>query len=519
MTTNSAENKRIAKNTLLLYFRQIIVMVISLYTSRIVLSTLGVIDFGIYNLVGSIVIMFTFIRSSMGNATNRYIAYAIGKEDKERICTVFATCLRVHWILAAIIVLLAELVGIYMFCNGINIPTERLTAAFIAFQLSVITCAISVICVPYDAEIIAHEKMSAFAYMSLVDVILKLLAVFLLTALPGDRLIIYAILLASIQLIDRLIYGIYCRRNFEEVKSHAAVDKKLVKDMFGFAIWNLIGNAATISCAPVLNIILNAFFGPAVNAARGIATQVQSAVKSFASNFQLAVTPQITKSYARGNIDRMVTLVISSCRYSYFLLFILSFPIIMETEKILSLWLVNVPDYTVNFLRLVLIILAIETMEQPLHVANLATGKIRLFQTVKGLSLLTMLPLAYIALKMGFSPESVFVVQGIVTIISLLLQIKILEKLINISVLRFIKEVIIKSLIVTAVALPLPLLVKCLLNDNVFITSLFVCLVSILSAIISIYFIGINKNERNYIITKTKETYKKFTMSKRLGSK
>lgn len=508
MTTISTENKRIAKNTLLLYFRQIIVMVISLYTSRIVLSTLGVIDFGIYNLVGSIVIMFTFIRSSMGNATNRYIAYAIGKNDKDRLCTVFKTCLHVHWILAFIIVLLSEIVGIYMFCHGINIPTERLTAAFFAFQLSVVTCAINVICVPYDAEIIAHEKMSAFAYMSFVDVFLKLVAVYLLAVLPWDRLIIYSVLLASIQLIDRFIYRIYCKRNFEEVKSHAAVDKKLVKDMFGFAIWNLVGNAATISCAPVLNIILNAFFGPVVNAARGIAAQVQSAIKSFSSNFQLAVIPQITKSYARGNIERMVTLVLSSCRYSYFLLFILSFPIIMETEKILSLWLVNVPDHTVSFLRLVLIVLAIETMEQPLHVANLATGKIRFFQTIKGISLLTMLPLAYIALKMGFSAESVFVVQAIVTFISLFLQIKILDNLINISVLRFIKEVIIKSLIVTAVAFPLPLLVKSQL-DNGLIASIFICLLSMLSAIISIYFVGINKNERNFINTKMKEEYNK----------
>ena len=504
MSENSINNKRIAKNTILLYFRQIVVMSISLYTSRIVLANLGVTDFGIYNLVGSIVVMFAFIRSAMGNATNRYIAYAIGKNDQDRLCAVFSTCLRVHWILALIIVVFAEMVGIYMFCTDINIPADRMSAAFITFQLSVVTCALGVICVPYDAEIIAHEKMSAFAYMSILDVSLKLIVVYLLTILPWDKLVIYAFFLVCIQLIDRLIYSSYCRRKFPEVKKKTKVDNNLVKEMFGFAVWNLVGNAATMSCTPVINIILNSFFGPVVNAARGIASQVQSAVNSFVSNFQLAVIPQITKSYASGDVERMRILIILSCRYSYFLLLLLSLPVIFEAHTLLSLWLVEVPEHTVLFLRLVLVVTSIEAIEQPLHVANLATGKIKFFQIVKGVSLFTMLPLSYLVLKIGLQAESVLVIQAIVTLFSLLLQIKMLGGLILLSFWRFVKEVLFRAIIVTLAAVPVPLMAKCYMQNGI-VTFFIVCTLSVIAVIASIYLLGLNKNERKIFIFKVRE--------------
>lgn len=501
MSDNNSHNKRIAKNTLLLYLRQIAVMVISLYTSRIVLATLGVTDYGIYNLVGSFVMMFTFIRSAMGNATNRYIAFAIGKNDHERLKTVFSTCLRVHWILAFLIVVLAEAVGIYMFCTDINIPADRMIAAFIAFQLSVFTCALGVICVPYDAEIIAHEKMSAFAYMSILDVTLKLIGVYLLTILPWDKLVVYAALLAAIQVTDRLIYSLYCRCKFIEVREKGAADNALVKEIFGFAVWNLVGNSATMSYTPVINIILNAFFGPVVNAARGVASQVQSAIKSFVSNFQLAVIPQITKSYAIGNIERMRTLIILSCKYSYFMMLLFSLPVFFEAETLLSLWLVDVPAYTVTFLKLVLVVMSIESIEQPLHVANLATGKIKFFQTMKGFSLLTMLPLAYLALKVGMPAESVFVVQAIVTLLSLLIQVKILGGLIQLPFGIFIREVLGRAVFVTAVAFSVPFFVKCLIK-NEFVDFFMVCALTAICVLASTYLFGLNQNERKIVSSK-----------------
>lgn len=501
MSNNLSHNKRIAKNALLLYFRQIVVMVISLYTSRIVLATLGVTDYGIYNLVGSFVMMFAFIRSAMGNATNRYIAFSIGKNDHERLKTVFSTCLRVHWILAFFIVLLVEAVGAYMFCTDINIPVDRMTSAFIAFQLSVFTCALGVICVPYDAEIIAHEKMSAFAYMSIFDVILKLVVVYLLTISPWDKLLVYTALLAVIQLIDRLIYSLYCRWKFIEVREKGTVDNCLVKEMFGFAVWNLVGNSATMSCTPIINIILNAFFGPVVNAARGIASQVQSAVKAFVSNFQLAVIPQITKSYAGGDVERMKNLIILSCKYSYFLLLLLSLPVFFEAEILLSLWLIEVPAYSVTFLQLVLVVMSIETLEQPLHVANLATGKIKFFQTMKGFSLFTMLPFAYFALKIGMPAESVLVVQAIVTLLSLLLQVKILGGIIQLPFGMFIREVLGRAVIVTVVASPVPYIVKCLIKNGL-VGFFIVCVLTVICVLVSTYLFGLNRNERKIVRSK-----------------
>ncbi len=501
MSDNPSHNKRIAKNTLLLYFRQIVVMIISLYTSRILLATLGVTDYGIYNLVGSFVMMFAFIRSAMGNATNRYIAFAIGKNDHERLKTVFSTCLRVHWILAFLIALLAEAVGIYIFCTDINIPTDRMIPAFIVFQLSVFTCVLGVICVPYDAEIIAHEKMSAFAYMSILDVILKLIVVYLLTISPWDKLVVYAALLAVIQLIDRMIYSLYCRYKFVEVRERRVVDNSLVKEMFGFAVWNLVGNSAAMSCTPIINILLNAFFGPVVNAARGIASQVQSAVKAFVSNFQLAVIPQITKSYAGGDVERMKNLIISSCKYSYFLLLLLSLPVFFEAEILLSLWLVEVPAYSVTFLQLVLVVMSVETLEQPLHAANLATGKIKFFQFMKGFSLFTMLPLAYFALKVGLPAESVLVVQAIVTLFSLLLQIKILGGLIQLPFGWFIREVLGRVIIVTVVAFPAPYIAKCFI-ENELVNFFLVCILTTICVLVSTFLFGLNRNERKIVRSK-----------------
>ena len=343
--------------------------------------------------------------------------------------------------------------------------------------------------------------MSAFAYMSIFDVILKLVVVYLLTISPWDKLLVYTALLAVIQLIDRLIYSLYCRWKFIEVREKGTVDNCLVKEMFGFAVWNLVGNSATMSCTPIINIILNAFFGPVVNAARGIASQVQSAVKAFVSNFQLAVIPQITKSYAGGDVERMKNLIILSCKYSYFLLLLLSLPVFFEAEILLSLWLIEVPAYSVTFLQLVLVVMSIETLEQPLHVANLATGKIKFFQTMKGFSLFTMLPFAYFALKIGMPAESVLVVQAIVTLLSLLLQVKILGGIIQLPFGMFIREVLGRAVIVTVVASPVPYIVKCLIKNGL-VGFFIVCVLTVICVLVSTYLFGLNRNERKIVRSK-----------------
>lgn len=495
-----SSNTRIAKNTLLLYSRQFLILAISLYTSRVVLATLGISDYGIYNVVGSVVTMFVFIRSAMGNATNRYIAFAIGKGEESSLKRIFSTCLYIHLILAIIIVLLTEIVGLWLLYNKLDIPADRMTSAFWVLQFSIVTCAIGVLCVPYDAEIIAHERMGVFAFLSVLDVTMKLLLVFLLKVIPYDKLVFYGLFMLLVQLINRFIYGIYCWQKFPETRRANQKDPALIKEMFGFAGWNLMGNMAAIVCAPVINVFLNMFFGPVVNAARGVAVQVQGAIKGFISNFQLAFIPQITKNYAAGNLHRMRTLIISSSKLSYYLFLIMALPLFLETKQLLSLWLVEVPDHTINFLRLVLLVMLVESWELPLHNANLATGKIKKFQIVKGVSLLMTLPLVYVALKLGAPSEMVFVIQLLVTFSSLLLQLFIIRPLIGLSLRKYYSEVFGRTFIVTIFSFVIPFCIYYFMTNNI-LTMLLVIFVCILSVAACVYFMGLNAQEKSFLTT------------------
>ncbi|MBQ7622256.1 MAG: lipopolysaccharide biosynthesis protein [Bacteroidales bacterium] len=494
----STSNRTIARNTMLLYLRQFIILAISLYTSRLVLATLGVSDYGIYNVVGSVVTMFVFIRSAMGNATNRYIAFAIGKGETDRLKTIFSTCLYVHLLLALIIVLLTETVGLWLLYNKLDIPDGRMNAAFWVMQFSILTCAVGVLCVPYDAEMIAHEKMGAFAFLSIVEVTMKLLLVYLLRVIPFDRLIFYGLFLLLVQLMNRVIYGVYCWRKFPETRNAGRRDPALIKEMFGFAGWNLLGNMAAIVCAPLINVFLNMFFGPVVNAARGVALQVQGAVRSFISNFQLAVIPQITKNYASGNLERMKTLIISSSKLSFFLFLIMAMPLFLEADSLLSVWLVKVPEHSVNFMRLVLLVMLAESWEQPLHNANLATGKIKVFQTAKGVSLLMTLPLSYLALKLGAPAESVFVIQLLVTLSSLIIQLFILRPQLGLSLRKYFSEVFGRTFIVTLVSAVLPVLSLRFFGDGA-AAVIAVILISVLSVCVTVYYLGLNAPEKDFV--------------------
>lgn len=503
MADNSSDNKRIAKNTLLLYLRQLLVLAVSLYTSRVILASLGVSDYGIYNVVGSVVTMFTFIRSAMGNATYRYITFALGKGEDGDLKRIFSTSLVVHTILAVLIILLTEVVGLWLLYNMLVIPADRMTAAFWVLQFSIMTCAIGVLSVPFDAEIIAHEKMGVFSAMSIWDVSLKLILVLLLNIIGIDKLIIYGFFLMFVQLSDRIIYNIYCVRKFPETRGRSEWDKSLAKEMLGFAAWNLMGNMAAIACTPVLNVFLNMFFGPVVNAARGVTTQIQSAVFGFISNFQMAINPQITKNYAARNLKRMNSLIISSSKLSYFLFLCMALPLCLEAEQILSLWLVDVPEHTVNFLRLVLFIMIIESWQLPLHTANLATGKIRIFQTIKGFALLSMLPISYIALKMGADSEIVFVIQILVTFGSLLVQLKLIQPLVGLSLRQYAKEVLLSALLVSILSAMIPILLYYMLPHN-FASLLVNCVSSVLSVLLTVYLIGLNNAEKNMVNEKIK---------------
>lgn len=433
-TQTSDNNKRIAKNTLLLYFRMLLMMAVSLFTSRVVLNTLGVEDFGIYSVVGGVVGMFVFINNSMSSATQRYITFALGKGDKNRLQTVFSTTLQIHSLIAVIIVLLGETVGLWFLYNKMQIPADRMDAALWVMQCSIVSMVVMIVSVPYNADVIAHEKMSAFAYISILEVVLKLAIVYLLLVFSYDKLILYAILILMIQILIRFCYSIYCNKHFEETRYKHVWDKKLFKEMTGFAGWNLFGNMAGVLFGQGLNMLLNVFFGPVVNAARAVAVQVQGAIQQFVGNFQTALNPQITKTYATGELNEMHRLMFRSARFSFYLLFFLSLPVLYETDFILTIWLKIVPENAVAFLRIMICTSLIYTIANPLIIANQATGRVMKYQAVCGTILLLILPISYLCLKMGCPAYSVFIVHFLIESVTQVARMILLRPLIGLRI-------------------------------------------------------------------------------------
>lgn len=511
MPESSSNNKRIAKNTILLYFRMIFIMIISLFTSRVNLQSLGVENFGIYNVVGGVVAMFSVFSGSLSVSISRFITFELGKENKERLHKVFSTAVSIQILLAIGITILAEILGIWFLNNKMNIPVERLEAANWVMHFSILTFAVSLISVPYNAAIIAHEKMSAFAYVSVFEVIAKLGITYYLFISPFDKLKTFSVLLFLLSIILRFIYGIYCKRNFQECSYKFVLDKQLLKNIGGFAGWTMFGNLSWVGYTYGTNLLLNLFYDPIVNAARGIAVQVENAVKGFVSNFQMALNPQIIKTYASKELEQMHRLVFASARYSFFLLFFLSLPIIIEAEFILTVWLKIVPSHTVIFIRLILCIMMIDALANPLTVAAQATGKIKVYQIVVGSILLLIVPFSFLALKFGGQPEVVFIVHFIMAAIAQLARLIMIRPMIYLSLRKYFTEVILKIAKATFVSVIFPIGVYLALQKNTLHGFLVVCIVCVCSILCSIYYLGLNKDERLFIINKIKNrcSYKK----------
>ena len=499
--SNSSENKRIAKNTLYLYLRMAILLVVGLYSSRITLMALGVSDYGIFNVVGGIVTMFVFINYAMINSTQRYITYELGKGDTTRLGTLFSTSINIHVLISVLIVILSETIGLWFLYNKMVIPQERIQAAFWIFQFSIISCVFTVVSAPYNAIIIAYEKMSAFALISLLDAFLKLGIVLLLLKYNADRLILYGGLILLIAVFDIFVYQIYSNKNFSESKYRYVLDRTLMKEMTGFASWNLLGNFAFICYTQGLNLLLNVFFNPVVNAARGIAVQVQNVVSSFIYNVENAIKPQITKSYAAGDTKRMHKLMSISARMTFYVLWLITLPLILETERVLDLWLVEVPEHTANFLRLTLLLLMTDSMTGPLLTAAQSTGDIKKYQlTVSSLSI-TILPLSYVALQIYELPELVFLVNIIVWIVVQIVKLFVVSKQVGLSKRYYIVNVFLRSIVVALVSGIIPFAIWYLMGSGIF-RLLVVGTVSIVFVTVAIYSIGISREERQVINSK-----------------
>ena len=501
MTDVAANNKRIAKNTLMLYIRMLLIMAVNLYTSRVVLSALGVDDFGIYNVVGGLVAMFSVLSGSLSASITRFITYELGKGNEESLKKIFSSSVTIQIGLAFLIIILAEAVGVWFLNGKMNIPDNRIVAANWVFQLSVLTFVINLISVPYNASIIAHERMSAFAYISILEALGKLAIAFFITISPIDRLVFYAILMCFVALCIRFVYGIYCKRHFEECTYHFIFDTELLKQMFGFAGWNFIGASSAVLRDQGGNVVINLFCGPAVNAARGIAFQVGNAVNGFVSNFMTALNPQITKSYATGERDYMMTLIHQGARLSFYILLLISLPVLVNTSYILSFWLKTVPDHTELFVQLVLVFAMGESISNPLITAMLATGNIRNYQLIVGGLQMMNLPVSYILLRTGSFPEAVIIVAIIISQCCLAARLFMLRGMIGLSVKGYLKKVYINVLIVTVLSAIVPFLIASRLEDT-FVNFVLLCCLSVACTGLTVYYIGCNKTERQFVKNK-----------------
>lgn len=477
----------------------LLTMFVSLYTSRVVLDILGIEDYGIYNVVGGVVIMFSVLNGSMASATQRFLAFEIGREDFECLKRTFSITVTIHLLIAIIILILAETIGLWFLKTQMNIPVERMEAAQWVYQFSVFSSIIAIIQVPYNAAIISHERMNIYAYLSILEVSLKLFAVFVLTWITFDKLKLYASLIFVVTVLISFLYRQYCVYTFKECNYSLIWEKERYKTLLGYASWSLIGNVSFVSRTQGINILLNIFFGPTINAARGIAVQVNAAVIAFVGNFQLAVNPQIVKSYAVGDLKEMTQLIIKSSKYCFLLLYILALPLLLETNYILKVWLNVIPDYSVLFCRLMIISALIDTLSGTLLYGALATGKIKNYQLVTSGILLLSLPLSYFLLKLGFSPEVTIYVEMLLYVLVLGARLYFLHLLVSLSIKEYLTKVIFKNILVVILSLLLPFTMVLSLHGGLmrfFLVTFF----SICNTAIIIYYVGLCKSEKKFFM-------------------
>lgn len=490
-----SSSKTIAKNTLILYIRMFFTMAVSLYTSRVVLTTLGVSDYGVYSIVGGIVSSFGFINASMANATQRFLSFAIGENDLVKLKNIFSASLTLHIFMGVLFVVIAETLGLWFLNNKLIIQEDRLFAANVVFHLSVFTFVVGIIQVPYNALLIAKEKMDVFAYMSILEVFLKLTIVFLLPVIDFDHLIVYAGLYLLASIIIRIAYKVYCSRNFVESRYVFYYEKQLFKKLLSFSGWTMFGSMSVVAKNQGINILLNIFFGTVLNAAYGITMQVLSAVSIFLINLQVAFRPQIIMNYANGNIENFHNIVYKSSKFSYFLMLVIICPLLLNLEFILKLWLTLVPDYVVMFVTLSLISLLIDSVSEPLIIANQATGNVKWFQIIEGVLIIMNVPASYVLLKLNANPLTVFYVSMVLNSIALFVRIALVRKVIETK--QFFVVTLFRVFVVSALVFTVVFLLRINIGKSstifefVLQSSLVFC-----STIVFIFLLGLESSER-----------------------
>lgn len=490
--------KRIARNTMMLYIRMFVLMLVGLYTSRVVLNALGETDYGIYSVVGGVVAMFTMISGALNSAVSRFITFELGKGYPVRLNKVYCTSVNIQLILALIVVLLAEPIGLWFIEHMMTIDPSRIPAATWVLHFSLLAFVVNLMSIPQMASITAHEKMSAYAYIGMLDGLLRLGVAFMIMKSPIDSLVYYAMLMAAVVLLVRLTYGIYCRISFPECRYRLVFDGPLVKEMFSFAGWNFIGVTSGVLRDHGGNILVNLFSGPVVNAARGVAVQLNGAVQSFVTNFMTAVNPQITKSYAAGDNEYVFSLIRKSSKMSFYLLSLMAIPIIFNAEFLLGVWLKEVPEHASLFVQLFLMFAMSEALSNPLITAMLATGRIRNYQLVVGGIQLLNIPLSYLFLRMGAIPEITVVVAIALSQVCLFARLIMFSKASGFSVPEFVREVYVNALKVGILASAVPLVLMFVLPAGFWwsVLDLAVCLIC--TAVV-VLFVGCSRSDRDFL--------------------
>ncbi len=489
----------------------LITMLVGLYTSRVVLNTLGVEDYGINNVVGGVVAMFSLISASISGSIGRFLTFELGRGDMEALKKVFSTSVTIQIILATLIVIIAEIVGIWFLNTKLQIPEDRMYAAHWVFHCSIISFAIGLISLPYNASIISHEKMNVFAYISIIETILRLVIVYMLVISPFDKLITYSVLGIIVNIIIQMFYLSYCKRNFEECTYHFTFDKSLFKQMFSFAGWELVGSSASILRGQGSDILINIFTKTTiVNAAAGIAATLTNIISSFVGNFTMAFTPQITKLYAAQKFDELIKLLYMGCKFAPYLMLFIALPVFFNAHFILKLWLGIVPEHTVNFVLITILFMFNELISRPLISAKLANGNIRNYQIIVGGVLLLTLPIAYIALKFGAPVEFVFIAKLATSIMATYVRLYMLRGDIpGLSVKHFLIHVYFRVISVAIIAAILPLITYLYIPNEIpqFIVT---TLISFICVIISVYFIGSTKTEQQQLKLQAHKIIAKF---------
>ena len=501
----SSKNKIIVKNTVMLYFRMALIMVVSLYTSRVILNSLGVVDYGVYNVVAGVVVLFSFLNSALMNASQRYMSIAVGKDSSSELQKVFSACLLLHLIFCAIVILMAETLGLWFLNNKLSIPPDRLYAAKWVYQLAILNTCVNVVRVPYNSMIIAKEEMSFFAYLSILETVLKLSVSYVIMLILYDRLITYSILLLVISLIITGIYAIKCHVSYSIALSIRS-KRGFIGEIASFSGWNILGGIADIGYKQGTNIILNIFSGVTVNAAMAIAMQVRAAIYSFVSNLQIAANPQIIKSYSSEDYGRYSTLVYRISKYSFFLIYAMALPIILNIHILLDFWLKSPPLYAYTFCTLTLMFCLVDSLSGPLWTSMQAMGDIRKYQIVISILILLNLPLSYIALYQGLSPNCVLYIQIMICFITLGVRLFFSWYYAQLDILSYLKEVLIPIVGVVILSLPIPLFISMKFDGGEQLAYTMISSVVLIGG--SLWFVGLKSNERNVAIAFLKSKFR-----------